>query len=61
MVMFDPVPGQRNSIAPGKRPITGGGPRCSSATARPLVIGSPAGALKVTAIVQALLNVESSA
>ena len=26
MLMFDPQPGQRNSIAPWKRPITGGGP-----------------------------------
>ena len=59
MVMFDPVPGHRNSIAPGKRPITGGGPVLFMRAGRPyLVIGSPAGARKVTAIVQALLNIE---
>jgi gamma-glutamyltranspeptidase/glutathione hydrolase len=59
MVMFDPVPGRRNSIAPGKRPITGGGPVLFMREGRPyLVIGSPAGARKVTAIVQALLNIE---
>ncbi len=59
MVMFDPVPGRRNSIAPGKRPITGGGPVLFVREGLPyLIIGSPAGARKVTAIVQALLNVE---
>ena len=59
MVMFDPVPGRRNSIAPGKRPITGGGPVLFTRNGTPyLVIGSPAGARKVTAIVQALLNIE---
>lgn len=59
MVMFDPVPGRRNSIAPGKRPITGGGPVLFMRNGSPyLVIGSPAGARKVTAIVQALLNIE---
>ena len=59
MVMFDPVPGHRNSIAPGKRPITGGGPVLFMRDGSPyLVIGSPAGARKVTAIVQALLNIE---
>lgn len=59
MVMFDPMPGRRNSIAPGKRPITGGGPVLFMRDGSPyLVIGSPAGARKVTAIVQALLNVE---
>jgi gamma-glutamyltranspeptidase/glutathione hydrolase len=58
MVMFDPVPGRRNSIAPGKRPITGGGPVLFFREMTPyLVIGSPAGARKVTAIVQAILNV----
>jgi gamma-glutamyltranspeptidase/glutathione hydrolase len=59
MVMFDPVPGRRNSIEPGKRPITGGGPVLFIREGRPwLVIGSPAGARKVTAIVQALLDME---
>ena len=59
MIMFDPVPGRRNSIAPWKRPITGGGPTLFMRGDEVLlVIGSPAGALKVTALVQALLNVE---
>jgi gamma-glutamyltranspeptidase / glutathione hydrolase len=57
MVMFDPVPGRRNSIQPGKRPITGGGPVLFSRGEEPyLLIGSPAGARKVTALTQALLN-----
>jgi gamma-glutamyltranspeptidase/glutathione hydrolase len=57
MVMFDPVPGQRNSIAPGKRPITGGGPVLFTRDGVPsLVIGSPAGARKVTALVQTVLS-----
>jgi len=59
MIMFDPVEGRRNSIAPWKRPITGGGPTLfmRGGDVR-LVIGSPAGALKATALVQAMLNVE---
>lgn len=58
MVMFDPVPGRRNSIAAGKRPITGGGPVLFMRDGRPsLLIGSPAGARKVTALIQAMLNV----
>jgi gamma-glutamyltranspeptidase / glutathione hydrolase len=58
MVMFDPAPGQRNSIAPWKRPITGGGPVLFLADGEVrLVIGSPAGARKVTALIQALLNI----
>jgi gamma-glutamyltranspeptidase/glutathione hydrolase len=57
MVMFDPAPGRRNSIAPWKRPITGGGPALFLADGEVfLVIGSPAGARKVTALIQALLN-----
>lgn len=57
MVMFDPVPGRRNSITPGKRPITGGGPVLFMKDRQPyLLIGSPAGARKVTALTQALLN-----
>jgi gamma-glutamyltranspeptidase/glutathione hydrolase len=58
MAMFDPVPGRRNSIRPGKRPITGGGPVLFVKGGRPyLLIGSPAGARKVTALTQALLDV----
>ncbi|MCI0689696.1 MAG: gamma-glutamyltransferase, partial [Sporichthyaceae bacterium] len=57
MMMFDPVAGRRNSIMPGKRPITGGGPVLFLKDQRPLLlIGSPAGARKVTALTQALLN-----
>ncbi|MBV9327951.1 MAG: gamma-glutamyltransferase [Chloroflexi bacterium] len=59
MSMFDPVPGRRNSIAPWKRPVTGGGPALflNSDGKVFLMIGSPAGARKVTAVIQALLNV----
>ncbi|MGI8516715.1 MAG: gamma-glutamyltransferase [Acidimicrobiia bacterium] len=57
MIMFDPKPGNRNSIAPGKRPITGGGPVLFLEDDAPwLLIGSPAGARKVTALTQATLN-----
>lgn len=58
MSMFDPSPSRRNSIAPWKRPITGGGPVLFLKNGHVfLLIGSPAGARKVTALVQALLNV----
>jgi gamma-glutamyltranspeptidase/glutathione hydrolase len=57
MIMFDPTPGRRNSIAPGKRPITGGGPVLFMRRGAPwLLIGSPAGARKVTALIQATVN-----
>ena len=56
--MFDPIPGRRNSIAPWKRPVTGGGPTLFLKNGQVfLLIGSPAGARKVTALIQALLNV----
>ncbi|MGH7485467.1 MAG: gamma-glutamyltransferase, partial [bacterium] len=52
------VPGSRNGIAPGKRGITGGGPVLFLRDGKlALIIGSPAGARKVTAITQAFLNV----
>jgi gamma-glutamyltranspeptidase/glutathione hydrolase len=58
MLMFDPEPGRRNSIAPWKRPITGGGPALFLRDGQVyLLIGSPAGARKVTALIQATLNV----
>jgi len=56
--MFDPVPGHRNSIAPWKRPVTGGGPTLFLKNSQVfLLIGSPAGARKVSALIQALLNI----
>jgi gamma-glutamyltranspeptidase/glutathione hydrolase len=58
MHAFDPVPGDPNSIAPGKRAVNGGGPTILLRDGRPvLIVGSPAGARKVTAICQAILNV----
>jgi gamma-glutamyltranspeptidase / glutathione hydrolase len=58
MESFDPVPGSRNGIEPGKRGITGGGPVLFLRDGDlALMIGSPAGARKVTAITQAFLNV----
>lgn len=58
MESFDPVPGSRNGIEPGKRGITGGGPVLFLRDGKlALMIGSPAGARKVTAITQAFLNV----
>jgi gamma-glutamyltranspeptidase/glutathione hydrolase len=58
MIGFDPVPGRRNSIAPWKRAVTGGGPAFFLKDGKMwLAIGSPAGSRKVTAIVQALLNI----
>jgi gamma-glutamyltranspeptidase/glutathione hydrolase len=57
MIMFDPVGGSRNEIAPGKRPISGGGPVLFMRDGGiALLIGSPAGARKVTGIIQAFLN-----
>jgi gamma-glutamyltranspeptidase/glutathione hydrolase len=58
MATYDPVPGRRNSIEPGKRPVTGGAPTILLRDREVvMVIGSPAGPRKVTALVQALLNV----
>jgi gamma-glutamyltranspeptidase / glutathione hydrolase len=58
MESFDPVPGSRNGIEPGKRGITGGGPVLFLRDRKlALMVGSPAGARKVTAITQAFLNV----
>jgi gamma-glutamyltranspeptidase/glutathione hydrolase len=58
MNAFDPAPGDPNSIAPGKRAVNGGGPIVLLQDGQAvLVIGSPAGARKVTAITQAILGV----
>jgi gamma-glutamyltranspeptidase/glutathione hydrolase len=58
MDAFDPLPGRNNSIAAGKMPVNGGAPSILLKDRRvAMVIGSPAGALKLTAELQAILNV----
>jgi gamma-glutamyltranspeptidase/glutathione hydrolase len=55
---FDPQPGNRNSIQPGKMPVNGGAPTILLKDgAVSMVIGSPAGARKLTAMTQAIVNV----
>ncbi len=59
MIQFDPIPGRFNSIAPWKRAVTGGGPAFFMRDGSiDLAIGSPAGARKVTALIQAFLNMK---
>jgi gamma-glutamyltranspeptidase/glutathione hydrolase len=58
MIMFDPRPGRPGSIAPRAVPVHGGGPVIIEKDGRPfMAIGSPAGALKTTAIAQVLLGI----
>ena len=57
MEMFDPVAGSRNEIAPGSDRLREAARCSSSAMGGSRWIGSPAGARKVTAIVQAFLNI----
>jgi len=58
MMLFDPHPGRPGSIAPRAVPVHGGGPVIVLRGGRPfMAIGSPAGALKTTAITQVLLGV----
>ena len=58
MHAFDPVPGDPNAVEPGKRAVNGGGPSLLLRDGAPeMIIGSPAGARKVTAICQAIFNV----
>lgn len=57
MVNFDPRPGVPNAIAPGKRGTQGGAPLLVLRDGMPAYsLGSPAGAFKVTALVQVLAN-----
>ncbi len=58
MVNFDPRPGTPNEIAPGKRGTQGGAPVIVLSGGRPVLsLGSPAGAYKVSALVQVLASV----
>ena len=55
MMAFDPRPGRGNSIAPGKRPIYGGGPALVLANGRVrYVLGSPHGGRKISAMAHVL-------
>jgi gamma-glutamyltranspeptidase/glutathione hydrolase len=58
MCMFDPRPGQPNSIASSKRPIAGGGPAIVfDDDAVRLVLGSPHGGRKTSSMAHVLMSV----
>ena len=58
MCMFDPRPGQPNSIAAGKRPLAGGGPAILfDGDAARLVLGSPHGGRKTSSMAHVLMSV----
>jgi gamma-glutamyltranspeptidase/glutathione hydrolase len=58
MLALDPLPGHRNSVAPGKMAVNGGSPTILLKDGQvAMAIGSPAGARKLTAELQAILNV----
>jgi gamma-glutamyltranspeptidase/glutathione hydrolase len=57
MCMFDPRPGEPNSIAPGKRPLAGGGPAIVfDGDVVRFAIGSPHGGRKTSAMVHVLAS-----
>ena len=58
MSMFDPRPGQVNSVAPGKRPISGGGPAIvfQGEQVR-MVLGSPHGGRKTSAMAHVIVSI----
>lgn len=58
MINFDPIPGGRNSIAPGKGRSTGMAPTIVYRDDRPmLVLGAPGASRIITSVLQVLLNV----
>lgn len=58
MKLFDPVPGRKNSMAPGKARTTGMVPTMLLKDGRPvLVAGAPGGSVIISATLQAILNV----
>jgi gamma-glutamyltranspeptidase / glutathione hydrolase len=57
MCMFDPRPGLPNSIAPGKRPMSGGGPAILfQGDSVRLVLGSPHGGRKISSMAHVLAS-----
>ena len=58
MVAFDPVPGGPNSIAPGKKRLTGALPTILFKDGSPfMVLGAPGGTRIISAVLQTILNV----
>jgi gamma-glutamyltranspeptidase/glutathione hydrolase len=58
MKLFDPVPGRKNSIAPGKARTTGMVPTMLLTDGKPVLIaGAPGGSVIISATLQAILNV----
>lgn len=58
MINFDPNPGGRNSIAPGKGRTTGMAPTIVSQDGKPvLVLGAPGASRIITSVLQVMLNV----
>ena len=58
MKLFDPVPGRRNSMEPGKARTTGMVPTMVFKDGKPIVIaGAPGGSVIISAVLQTILNV----
>jgi gamma-glutamyltranspeptidase/glutathione hydrolase len=58
MKLFDPLPGTRNSMAPGKARTTGMVPTILYRDGRPaIVVGAPGGSVIISAVLQAILNI----
>jgi gamma-glutamyltranspeptidase/glutathione hydrolase len=58
MKLFDPIPGRKNSMAPGKARTTGMVPTMLLKDGKPvLVAGAPGGSVIISATLQAILNV----
>jgi gamma-glutamyltranspeptidase/glutathione hydrolase len=58
MKLFDPIPGRKNSMAPGKARTTGMVPTMLLKDGKPVLIaGAPGGSVIISATLQAILNV----
>jgi gamma-glutamyltranspeptidase/glutathione hydrolase len=58
MKLFDPIPGRRNSLAPGKARTTGMVPTILYRDGRPaIIVGAPGGSVIISAVLQAILNI----
>ena len=58
MKLFDPFPGTRNSMAPGKARTTGMVPTIVYRDGKPVIIvGAPGGSVIISAVLQTILNI----